>query len=112
MLIQRAVDNACVVLFCNLVGGQDELIFDGGSVVIDPEGEVLARGPLFEEALVCATIDPGAVAAVRLRDARHRAAVRRAREREEDFAETVARVSVGGGESRDLGEVGGPITEL
>ena len=112
MLIQRARDNACAVLFCNLIGGQDELIFDGGSVVIDQEGEVLARGPLFEEALVCATIDPGAVAAVRLRDARHRAAVRRAREREEDFAETIARVSVDNGESRDLGEVGGPVTDL
>jgi NAD+ synthase (glutamine-hydrolysing) len=112
MLIQRARDNACAVLFCNLVGGQDELIFDGGSVVIDQEGEVLARGPLFEEALVCATIDPGAVAAVRLRDARHRAAVRRSREREEEFAETIARVSVDNGEARDLGEVGGPVTDL
>jgi NAD+ synthase (glutamine-hydrolysing) len=112
MLIQRAIDNACVVLFCNLIGGQDELMFDGGSVAIDPEGKVLARGPLFEESLVCATIDPGAVAAVRLRDARHRAAVRRARERKEDFAETIARVSVDNGEARDLGEVGGPVTEL
>jgi NAD+ synthase (glutamine-hydrolysing) len=112
MLIQRARDNACIVLFCNLIGGQDELIFDGGSVVIDPEGEVLARAPQFEEALICATIDPGAVAAVRLRDARHRAAVRRARERDEEFAETIARVTVDNGESRDLGEVGGPVADL
>jgi NAD+ synthase (glutamine-hydrolysing) len=111
MLIQRARDNACAVLFCNMIGGQDELIFDGCSSVIDQDGDVLARGPQFEEALVCATIDPGAVAAVRLRDARHRAAVRRSRERGEPVAETIARLSVDNS-GRDEGEVGGPVTEL
>jgi NAD+ synthase (glutamine-hydrolysing) len=110
MLIQRARDNACAVLFCNLVGGQDELVFDGASVVIDEMGEVVARGPVFEEALICATIDPGSVAAMRLRDARHRAAVRRSRERSEPFAATVARLTVPNGSS--AGEVGGPVTEI
>ena len=43
MLITRARDNQCFVALCNAVGGQDELIFDGHSVVIDDEGEVLAR---------------------------------------------------------------------
>src|SRR5215211_5571631 len=38
MMIQRARDNMCAVLFCNMVGGQDELIFDGRSVVIDELG--------------------------------------------------------------------------
>jgi len=38
MLIQRARDNLVAVAFCNLVGGQDELVFDGHSVVIDHEG--------------------------------------------------------------------------
>src|SRR5918993_1458637 len=51
MLIQRARDNLCAVAFCNLVGGQDELVFDGHSVVVDHEGQVIARAPQFAEAL-------------------------------------------------------------
>jgi NAD+ synthase (glutamine-hydrolysing) len=94
MLVQRARDNLAVVLFCNLVGGQDELVFDGHSVAIDPSGEILARGPQFEESLVVATIDPGAAAALRLRDARHRASVKRAREAGADPCPTVARLAV------------------
>jgi NAD+ synthase (glutamine-hydrolysing) len=98
MLVQRARDNTAIVLFCNLVGGQDELVFDGHSVAIDATGEIVARGPQFEEALTVCTIDPGAVAALRLRDARHRAAVRRARELEAvDPVATVARLSLEGG---------------
>jgi NAD+ synthase (glutamine-hydrolysing) len=80
MLVQRARDNLVAVLFCNAVGGQDELVFDGHSLAIDQDGEVLARAPQFEESLVTCTIDPGAVAAARLRDPRHRSAVRRQRE--------------------------------
>src|SRR6059058_5368031 len=76
MLVQRARDNLATVVFCNLVGGQDELVFDGGSVAIDQDGVVVARAPQFQEALVVCDIDLGAVAAARLRDARHRAAVR------------------------------------
>ena len=45
MLVTRARDNAAYVAFCNLVGGQDELVFDGHSVVLDDEGEVIARAP-------------------------------------------------------------------
>ena len=45
MLKVRALDNSCFVALCNAVGGQDELIFDGHSVVLDDEGEVLARAP-------------------------------------------------------------------
>ena len=45
MLVTRARDNACYLAFCNLVGGQDELVFDGHSVVLDDEGEVVARAP-------------------------------------------------------------------
>jgi NAD+ synthase (glutamine-hydrolysing) len=76
MLIQRARDNVCAVAFCNLVGGQDELVFDGHSLVIDHRGEVLARAKQFEEELLVATIDALAAHTYRLRDARHRAAVR------------------------------------
>src|SRR3954471_6748633 len=74
MLLQRARDNTAIVLFCNLVGGQDELVFDGASVAIDASGEIVARAPQFEESLTVCTVDPGAVAALRLRDARPRAA--------------------------------------
>jgi NAD+ synthase (glutamine-hydrolysing) len=79
MLVQRARDNLSAVLFCNAVGGQDELVFDGHSVALDQDGRVLARLPQFEESLTLCTIDPGAVAAARLRDPRHRSAVRRER---------------------------------
>src|SRR5919199_366007 len=84
MLVQRARDNEAIVLFCNTVGGQDELVFDGHSLAIDPTGGIVARAPQFEEALVVCTVDPGQVAAERLRDARHRAAVRRSREGGDD----------------------------
>src|ERR671938_144909 len=42
MFATRARDNACFVAFCNAVGGQDELIFDGHSLVVDEEGRVIA----------------------------------------------------------------------
>ena len=57
MLKQRARDNLCAVAFCNLVGGQDELVFDGHSLVIDHEGTVLARAPQFAESLTLCTVD-------------------------------------------------------
>jgi NAD+ synthase (glutamine-hydrolysing) len=79
MLVQRAVDYLAAVVFVNTIGGQDELVFDGHSVAIDQDGEVLARAPQFEESLTLCTIDPRAVAAARLRDTRHRVNVRRQR---------------------------------
>jgi NAD+ synthase (glutamine-hydrolysing) len=77
MLVQRARDNLAIVAFCGLVGGQDELVFDGHSVVIDHEGEVLARGTQFAEELLLVTVDPEGPKSSRLRDPRHRPAVRR-----------------------------------
>jgi len=79
MFVTRARDNSSFVAFCNAVGGQDELIFDGHSCVIDDEGNVLARAPGFEEALLVVDIDPKEVVGRRLRDIRRRAL---ARERE------------------------------
>jgi NAD+ synthase (glutamine-hydrolysing) len=73
MLITRARDNACWVALVNAVGGQDELIFDGHSVVIDEEGEIVARAPSFEEALLVVDIDISTAIARRLVDARRRA---------------------------------------
>ena len=72
MLVTRARDNAAYVAFCNLVGGQDELVFDGHSVVLDDEGEVVARAPGFEEALLIVDVDPNEAIGRRLRDVRRR----------------------------------------
>jgi NAD+ synthase (glutamine-hydrolysing) len=80
MFATRARDNACFVAFCNAVGGQDELIFDGHSLVLDEEGHVLARAPGFEEALLVVDVEPAEAVGRRLRDVRRRAL---AREREE-----------------------------
>ena len=76
MLTQRARDSLAYVVYCNLVGGQDELVFDGYSLVIDQDGELMARGAQFEEELVVCDIDPSTADAARLRDARHRPAAR------------------------------------
>src|SRR5262249_27873992 len=69
----RARDTASFVAFVNAVGGQDELIFDGHSCILDDEGEVLARAPGFEEALLVVDVDPTAAIGRRLSDARRRA---------------------------------------
>ena len=66
----------CWVAFVNAVGGQDELVFDGHSLVIDQDGEIIARAPAFEEALLVVDIDPSTAVAHRLRDARRRALAR------------------------------------
>src|SRR5919206_1982158 len=79
MLVQRAVDYLAAVVFVNTIGGQGEVVFDGHSLAIDQDGQVLARAPQFEESLTLCTIDPRAIAAARLRDTRHRVNVRRQR---------------------------------
>ena len=76
MFRTRARDNNVFVAFCNTVGGQDELIFDGHSALIDDEGTVIARAPGFEEALLVADLDPASVVGRRLTDARRRALAR------------------------------------
>src|SRR5439155_1436593 len=76
MFATRARDNACFVAFCNAVGGQDELIFDGHSLVLDEDGRVLARAPGFEEALLVVDIEPAEAIGRRLRDLRRRALAR------------------------------------
>ena len=80
MFATRARDNSCFVAFCNSVGGQDELIFDGNSLVLDEEGHVLARGPSFEEALLVVDVEPADAIGRRLRDVRRRALARDRRE--------------------------------
>ncbi len=73
MFRTRARDNAAYVAFCNTVGGQDELIFDGHSLVIDDEGTLLARAPGFEESLLVVDVDVSSVVQRRLTDTRRRA---------------------------------------
>jgi NAD+ synthase (glutamine-hydrolysing) len=105
MLIQRARDNLCAVAFCNTVGGQDELVFDGHSVVVDHEGTVIARGPQFAEALVLCTVDLQGAATARLRDTRLRPPARSALP-EVRHAGTLERAP------RKPGRVGGEVAEL
>lgn len=72
MLATRAADNVAIVAFCNLVGGQDELVFDGNSVIFDERGELVVRGKQFAEDLVVADLDVGSVFRQRLHDPRRR----------------------------------------
>jgi NAD+ synthase (glutamine-hydrolysing) len=72
MLVTRARDTTAYVAFCNLVGAQDELVFDGHSVVLDDSGEVLGRAPGFEEHLLVVDIEPADAMGRRLRDVRRR----------------------------------------
>ncbi|MBA3423414.1 MAG: NAD+ synthase [Rubrobacter sp.] len=72
MLSVRASDYGCYVVFCNLVGGQDELVFDGHSVVFDPEGKLVARAKQFEEDLLLVDLYPEEVLIQRLHESRPR----------------------------------------
>jgi len=72
MLSVRAEDNDVIVAFCNLVGGQDELIFDGSSMVISEEGEMVGKCPAFEEDLLIVDLHPDNVFNKRLHDPRRR----------------------------------------
>src|SRR4051794_24202921 len=76
MFATRARDNSCFVAFCNAVGAQDELIFDGHSMVLDEEGAVIARAPGFEEALLMVDVEPAEAVGRRLRDLRRRSLAR------------------------------------
>jgi NAD+ synthase (glutamine-hydrolysing) len=81
MIAQRAKDNLVAFAFCALVGGQDELVFDGASFVVEHTGRVIARAPQFDEALLVCDVDTSAAGAARLKDTRPRLAVREARPR-------------------------------
>ena len=72
MLATRAADSVVFVAFCNLVGGQDELVFDGGSVIFDERGELVARARQFEEDLLVAELNLRSVFRQRLHDPRRR----------------------------------------
>jgi NAD+ synthase (glutamine-hydrolysing) len=73
MLATRAADSSCVLVYVNLVGGQDELVFDGASVVFDANGDLLASAPQFEERVLFTDLDIRPVFRKRLLDPRGRA---------------------------------------
>jgi NAD+ synthase (glutamine-hydrolysing) len=73
MLATRAADASCALVYVNQVCGQDELVFDGGSMAFDAEGRLLARAPQFLEQLVVVEIDIPPVYRKRLLDPRGRA---------------------------------------
>jgi NAD+ synthase (glutamine-hydrolysing) len=72
MFATRAADNQVLVASVNAVGGQDELVFDGHSVVVDQQGTILARGRQFAEELLLVALDVDAVFQARLHDTRRR----------------------------------------
>jgi len=72
MLATRALDNVAIVVHNNLVGGQDELVFDGNSLIIDEKGEVVARGKQFEEDFIVVDLDVESVFRSQLHDPRRR----------------------------------------
>ena len=72
MLATRAADNGAFVAYANLVGGQDELVFDGHSLVFAPDGTLLARGRQFDEDLVWCDLDVDLPTRQRLLDPRCR----------------------------------------
>ncbi|HUF49205.1 MAG TPA: NAD+ synthase [Longimicrobiales bacterium] len=76
MLATRASDHAVVLAYVNLVGGQDELVFDGNSVIFGAEGELLAEAAVFEEQLLVCDVELEQVFRARLHDPRRRHALR------------------------------------
>lgn len=72
MLATRASDNTAIVSYTNMVGGQDELIFEGNSMLFGGAGELLAEGKQFEEDLIVVDLDVEGVFRSRLHDPRRR----------------------------------------
>lgn len=72
MMATRAADNGVIIAYLNLIGGQDELVFDGGSMVFGAQGELLARAKRFEEDLLVVDLDTASVFRARLHDPRRR----------------------------------------
>jgi len=72
MLSTRASDNSVIIAYLNTVGGQDELVFDGHTLVVNERGEIICRGQQFEEDLIVVDLNLDAVFMERLRDPRRR----------------------------------------
>jgi NAD+ synthase (glutamine-hydrolysing) len=103
MLCTRAADNLAVVCYANLVGAQDEIVYDGNSLIVDEQGQILAEGEMFVEDLVVADVELDAVFNARLHDPRLR------KERALDSGESTPRIELpmGGGSSTAAPAAGG-----
>jgi len=88
MISTRAADNGVIVAYLNMVGGQDELVFDGDSMVFDEQGILIARGKQFEEDMLIVDLDTASVFRSRLHDPRRR------KLRLEDMQDTVPIITV------------------
>ena len=88
MLCTRAADNLAIVCYANLVGAQDEIVYDGNSLIVDEQGQILAEGELFLEDLVVADVELDAVFNARLHDPRLR------KERALDSGEPTPRIDL------------------
>ncbi|PFG74062.1 NAD+ synthase [Tepidiforma thermophila] len=108
MLATRAADNSIAVAYLNAVGGQDELVFDGASVVMDAEGRVVARARQFAEELLVVDVDLDEVAQRRLHDPRRRVELR-ARDWETGAEFVDLRTAL---ETSREPAAGGPVAEL
>ena len=84
MLATRASDSVAIVVHNNLIGGQDELIFDGNSLIINEKGELIARGKQFEEDFLVTDLDVESVFRSQLHDPRRRKETPRIREKLEE----------------------------
>ena len=72
MLHTRATDCRACIVYVNMVGGQDELVFDGSSLIIDANGCILARCRPFEEDLLVFDLDLSEIDSIRLKDSRYK----------------------------------------
>lgn len=72
VLATRARENCVIVTYTNTVGGQDELVFDGCSMIVDQAGEIVGRGKAFEPDLIVADLDVAAVGRARLSQGRRK----------------------------------------
>ena len=70
LLKVRSRDNLISIAYVNMVGGQDELVFDGNSLILDAQGEILAKAESFEEELLIADIDLDEIFRLQLKDNR------------------------------------------
>lgn len=85
MIAQRASDYGVVIAYVNLIGGQDELVFDGDSIVVAPTGDVLAEAQPFADELLLCDIEIEQVFRARMQDAH-------ARQHAREESDTVRRI--------------------
>src|SRR5947207_6267175 len=72
MISTRAADNAVIIAYLNMIGGQDELVFDGGSMVFNEQGALIARARSFDKDMLIVDLDTASVFRTRLHDPRRR----------------------------------------